>query len=279
MNSKRGSARFTPRGQAGVVLRLSPAAPTLLPAAGLGAVSLRARGSADGAVPRRPPLPLRGLRSGAGSREPPGGGSVRTRRRLRGGRGEGKRRGGERSPAVVYRGGESRGRSRRAQPGLLRAPPSRGCCAGPRGSARCCCCCCCWPPPGEQRVSGGFVGGWARGDFGDGVRGEGCPAVPAYPACSPRRVPPRRRRVLPREPERGLRGSPVPQLGAGGAERARRRAPGSRRGSQQLQEPRRRRRALVLRPRCRWGPREETLRHRPVPRCYCYHSPSPYSRG
>uniref|UniRef100_A0A8V0ZWY4 Phosphoinositide-3-kinase interacting protein 1 n=1 Tax=Gallus gallus TaxID=9031 RepID=A0A8V0ZWY4_CHICK len=87
---------------------------------------------------------------------------------------------------------------------------------------------------------------------------------PHGPASCFCRVPPRRRRVLPREPAGGLRRRPVPQL-AGGAERDRRRAPGSRRGSRQLPEPEWRRRALVLRPRRRRDPRTQNLRDPPLP--------------
>lgn len=88
--------------------------------------------AAPSPAPRQPPLPLLGAGGSSGS--------VRTRRRLRGG-------GGKRSPAVVYRGGERRGRSRRgaersraARPGwrrllALRAEDAaRGLAAG---AARC----------------------------------------------------------------------------------------------------------------------------------------------
>lgn len=53
----------------------------------------------------------------------------------------------------------------------------------------------------------------------------GLPGPPARLGSSLRRMPPRQRRVLPRQPASGLRRRPVPQL-ADGAERPRRRAPG-----------------------------------------------------
>lgn len=142
---------------------------------GSGAVSPRSRSSADGAVrvpgsrpvPWRPPLPLRGLPTGAGSRQPPGGGSVRTRRRLRGGRGEGKRGGGA-EPGGCLPGRGEPGQVSPSTAGAAPRSPRRGCCAGPRGSARCCWARCCWPPPGERRVSGGFVGGWGGVKAGPG---------------------------------------------------------------------------------------------------------------
>uniref|UniRef100_A0A8B9IP51 Phosphoinositide-3-kinase interacting protein 1 n=1 Tax=Anser cygnoides TaxID=8845 RepID=A0A8B9IP51_ANSCY len=109
---------------------------------GSGAVSPRSRSSADGAVrvpgsrpvPWRPPLPLRGLPTGAGSRQPPGGGSVRTRRRLRGGRGEGKRGGGSGARRLFTGEGRagaglaehSRGCSSLSAPRMLRGAPRLG---------------------------------------------------------------------------------------------------------------------------------------------------------
>lgn len=110
-------------------------------------------------------------------------------------------------------------------------PPRRGCCAGARCErwARCCWARCCWRPPAAPRVSVGppegarlCCGGQRPAPGGNLRRGGTSPHGPASCFC---RVPPRRRRVLPREPAGGLRRRPVPQL-AGGAERDRRRAPG-----------------------------------------------------
>lgn len=91
----------------------------------------------------------------------------------------------------------------------------------------------------EGECRPGFVGDKGRSREGEHPRGKGGgragerlgaagaarAARKARLGSSLRRVPPRQRRVLPRQPASGLRRRPVPQL-ADGAERPRRRAPG-----------------------------------------------------